>query len=110
MGLYAVGTTGDLTLVASCPNDTTIWAAASSKYSRALSASYGLVAGTRYATGLLFVGTTAPTVHGFSGLIGAELALSPRLCASRAGLTDLPASVAVGELTDPTFVPYVTLS
>lgn len=93
IGLYSVATNGDLTLVASTANDTTLFAAANTLYTRSLSSSYQLVAGQRYAIAVLIVtATTAPTVLG-SGIGTAASALSPRLSASIGSQTDLPASV-----------------
>jgi hypothetical protein len=66
-------------------------------YTRALSttggfpANYTLVAGTRYALGLLVVGSVPGTVYTAYNLIPAPLsALSPRITAAVTGQTDLP--------------------
>lgn len=60
MGLYLISGNA-LTLVAACANDTTLFAAASTAYTRSIvsPASYAVVAGQRYATGLLQVSAAA---------------------------------------------------
>lgn len=61
LGIYTVSDAGALTLVASTTHDAAIWQAALI-YTKALTAGVTLTAGTRYALGALFVGTTAPTM------------------------------------------------
>jgi hypothetical protein len=101
LGLYSVDSSGNLTLVASCASDTTMFAATTTVYSRALSAPYLKVAGQRYAVGALVVtGAAAPTFPAsfFSGL-GAEMTTTePTEAAALSGQTDLPASIMAGSL------------
>jgi hypothetical protein len=105
IGIYTVDGSGNLTLVASTANDTTLWNATGSA-TRSLSASLSKVRGQRYAIGVLVVGTsTSPQLSG-NGLVGtAECAVAPRLCGFVGSQTDLPSSVAVGSVSD-TFHQY----
>lgn len=94
VGLYTVSSTLALTLVASTPNDTALLAVASTRYTKALSASYTFVVGQRYAAGILVVtGATAPTVSGNGALVAGSIALAPQMGASIFAQADLPASV-----------------
>lgn len=100
MGLYTVASNGDLTLVASTPNDTTLFAAATTVYSKALSASYTLQKGQRYAFGILVVTAVAtPTFYGNGQIPAAIAAYNPRISGVVAGQADLPASVANASIT-----------
>jgi hypothetical protein len=94
LGLYAVDAGDDLiALLGWTPSDTARFAAANTAYAKAMSATVDIVAGERYAVGVLFVGTTAPT---FGGLVlGAHnINAAPALAGIVLGQTDLPASVA----------------
>jgi hypothetical protein len=102
LGLYSVAANGDLTLVASTANDTTLFAAVNSIYTRSWSSSYVKVAGQRYALGIVLVtaaatpiiaGKPSPTAMYGSG----ELAASPRLTGF-SNQTDLPATLAAGSV------------
>lgn len=112
IGLYTVDpSTGDLTLVTSTANDTNLWIAQNTAYTKTLSSSYAVTRGTRYAIGLLVVGaSTAPTFMG-SGPGGAatQFAAEPRLAALRGSRTDLDASITVANLTDSTNQYYAVL-
>ncbi|HMH18059.1 MAG TPA: hypothetical protein VK572_07920, partial [Burkholderiales bacterium] len=83
LGVYSVSEAGALALVASTPSDTTLLAAANTRYSKNLSATWAKVAGSRYAIGLLVVTTAAaPTIAAISSSVGStEAGESPRLCA-----------------------------
>ena len=98
IGIYSEASNGDLTLVASTANDTALWIAASPAYTKSLSASMSKVRGTRYAVGVLFVGTTAPTFSGHAGMPGGEAGQTPRIGALVGSQTDLPSTIAVGSL------------
>lgn len=102
-GLYTVAGNGDLTLVASTPNDTSLLSGANNNYTKSFSASYGLVTGTRYAFGLLVVtAAAAPTVLGNNGggnTTTGHLTRAPRLAAALTGQTDLPSSATSASLT-----------
>jgi hypothetical protein len=93
MGVYSVASNGDLTLVASTANDTTLWNTTFSGASRALTAPLNKVAGQRYAFATLFVGTTAPKFSGVLAVNGITLGKSPRLAGSVASQTDLPSTI-----------------
>lgn len=87
----------DLALIGSIPNDTSIFAAASTAYTRALSTPVNLLAGQRYAVGILIVTAAAlPTLIGsaYSGYAG-ESTVLPRISASMSSQTDLPATAAL---------------
>jgi hypothetical protein len=97
--VYSVNeNTGDLTLVASTANDTTIFASANTGYEVNLSSSWSKTAGTLYAYGLLLISSqTLPTVIGHAHLastgVNNILALPPRVTGLVSGQTDLPSSV-----------------
>lgn len=101
-GLYSIAANGDGTLVASIANDTTLFAAINTAYTRSWSVAYAMVAGQRYALGLLVVsGAAAPTILGSVSVDSNESAVAPRLTGNISGQADLPASflaasVAIG--------------
>lgn len=104
MGIYSVAANGDLTLVASTPNDTTLFAATFTSYSKALSAALNKVAGQRYALGLIVVTAAAiPSFIGWAGvnasIFQATMLQSPTLAARMNGQVNLPANIPVGSLT-----------
>jgi len=107
-GLYMVEPNQDLTLVASTANDTTLLAAPSTSYTKALQASYTFQPGVRYAFGPLVVsGTTMPNYPGLSlSVNAAEQAVAPRLTGALSGQTDLPATVAAGSIAISGFMIY----
>ncbi|HYH49649.1 MAG TPA: glycosyl hydrolase family 28-related protein [Acidimicrobiia bacterium] len=110
IGVYSVAANGDLTLVASTANDTTLFAGANTAYTKALSAPWSKVAGRRYAIGPLVVtGATAPTVVGYSAGNAAEAGIAPRVSGAVTGQTDLPASVAVGSVVSSGSTPYFAM-
>jgi hypothetical protein len=75
-----------------------------------LSASLSKTRGTRYAIGILVVGTsTAPTFYGQATLPGAEAGIAPRISGYVQSLTDLPSSVSVGSIIDTGSQSYVVL-
>lgn len=94
VGLYSVADNGDLTLVTSVANDVTLWAATNTRYTRALTNSYDLEKGKRYAIGILYVGTTTPTFYGMGSLLSAESFEEPKMNAQVSGLSDLPSTIA----------------
>jgi hypothetical protein len=103
IGLYEVAANGNGTLVASTTNDTTLFAATNTAYTKAWSSSYAKVAGKRYAVGICVVtGATAPQFCGTgfgSGGAGSEPAnVAPRLSGSLSGQSDLPSSFTEGAL------------
>jgi len=101
IGIYQVNpATGLHTLVASTPNDTTLFATASTAYTRTLSAPLAKVAGNRYSVCVLVVSAFA--LPGFAGMTGSvEMATAPSLTTRLDGQTDLPASfTALGANTN----------
>ncbi len=111
IGIYSEAANGDLTLIGSTPNDTALFAAAATAYTKALSVSTQFIEGSRYATGLLVVtAAAAPSIVGvtFGGfsISGTD---APRLTAHVSGQANLPSSVAVGSLTAGTVFQYCSL-
>ena len=114
LGLYTFnGTTA--TLVARTDIDATILGTTNTVFTRAFSttggypATYTLQAGTRYAIGIIFVGTTAPTVYtAFSNIPAAMSSLSPRLSGYVAAQTDLPTTS--NSFTTTAIAPWGRLS
>lgn len=95
VGLYTVAANGDLTLVASTASDTTLFAAANTKYTKALSSSYQIVRGNTYAVGILVVsGAAIPNFCGASMGTGLVFNESPVMVTRLDGQTDLPSSLA----------------
>ncbi len=102
MGLYTVDSAGNITLVASTPNDTALFS--STWNVKALSASYKILKGHRYATGTLYVGTggTAPAMQGAATTAGTAFGTNndTRLNGSVSGQTDLPGTVAYSSVAN----------
>lgn len=97
-GVYSVASNGNLTLVASTANDTTLLAATNTAYPKALSATWSKVAGVRYAIGVLVVtGAALPTFHGqqlaATNILNTLVRTAPYLTGRLTGQTDLPSSV-----------------
>jgi hypothetical protein len=89
------GTSPIITMVARTANDTTIGNASQTIYSRAFAtdgypASYSIVAGTRYAAGVLVVGSTAGTWQAGTVTTGAITRLPPMAAGAVTGLSDMP--------------------
>lgn len=102
-GVFSVASDDAITLIGSTANDTTMLAATTTKYTKALSASVSLTAGSRYAFGVLVVtGAALPALYGASTMVAALQAEAPRLCARVESQADLPASVAGGSLLTTT--------
>jgi len=113
LGVYSVASNGDLTLQASTPNDTTLFAAANTVYPKNLSSTWSKQAGQRYALAVLVVSaTTLPTFCGPAGLTiaAALMAQNPALCTRLAGQTDLPSNVSAGSLVGHSFRPGFVIS
>jgi len=110
MGLYTWdGTTA--TLVAQTANDATVFTSTFTAYTRSFSttggfpATYDLVAGTRYALGLIVVATTMPSVYMSNSFVPNSLnTLDPRLSGTATGQTDLVASR--NSFTSSTLAPW----
>lgn len=104
MGVYEVAANGDLTLVASCASDTSLYAATYTRYERVTLAPWAKVAGRRYAAGVLVVSSVAVcnflgATVGSTTVFSTSLGVAPRLSAQVTGLSDLPATIAAGSLT-----------
>lgn len=112
-GLYSIAADGTGTLVASTANDTTLFSATGTAYTKAFSTPHAKVAGQRYAVGMLVVtATTAPSVMGNGGIAGpiTEFAQAPRLSGFIGGLADLPASFTDASLTGSAGQIYAVLT
>jgi hypothetical protein len=94
MGLYTFDET-TVTLVARTANDTTLFTAAQTLYTRSFDtaggypANYTLTAGSRYGVGILSVGTTLPNYSAKSVSVAISN-MTPRTCAGLSGQSDLP--------------------
>lgn len=100
MGLFTVDlTTGDLTLVASTANDTTLFSAANTTYTRNWTAAYTKVLGQVYAHAVLVAATTMPAIGGYTVLSAAEYALAPRMTGLLTSQTGLPVTIPAASLT-----------
>jgi hypothetical protein len=99
-GLYSIsGNTA--TLLAQTASDPTVFSSTSTLYTRTLSvsggypATYTLVAGTRYAIGVLVIAATPGSIYtAYSSPPSTLSSLSPRITGSVALQTDLPITVA----------------
>lgn len=115
IGIYTVDASDNLTaLVASTTNDTALWSAGSTTYTKALTASFTKTRGQRYAVGLLEVGSsTAANAFGTVGPEANEAAQVPRLSGTVSSLSDLPSAgspvVAVGSLAASNILMYAAL-
>lgn len=97
-GMYQVNSDGSLTLVASCANDTTLFAATFTEYIRPNITPFNKQVGTRYAFGVLVVSAVAmPNLVGYNGTVVAA-PKAPTLCKTVVGQSVLPASIAAGSL------------
>lgn len=97
-GLYLVAANGDLTLVASTPNDTALFAVASAAGSKSFSVPYAAVAGQRYAIGVLVVSAAAiPSIQGVSlNQATVQASLAPRITGVIPAQADLPLAPLAG--------------
>lgn len=95
IGLYLVNADDSLVLLQGTVSDTTLWNSTFAAYNKAIT-STPLVAGQRYAIGVLAVGTTMPILNGAVG--GVDLDMTPRLTAQIAAQADLPSTLATGAL------------
>jgi len=100
-GLYTVDGSGNATLVARTASDTTIFSSANTVYTRTFNttggypSTYSLVAGTRYAIGVVVVAATTGTVYtAFNSIPSALSTLSPRMTGLVAATSDLPTTAS----------------
>jgi len=114
LGLYTFnGTTA--TLVARTDSDVSLLSTTNTVFTRSLSttggypATYTLQAGTRYALGFIFVGSTPGTVYtAFASLPAAIGALSPRVSGAVSLQSDLPTSSS--SFSSTSVIPWGRLS
>lgn len=93
IGIYTVDAANLHTLVASTPNDTTLFAAANTAYTKALSAPLTTVIGTWYVVCILVVtGATMPTFAGRPASAEYDVTSGPRLVSRIDSQADLPAT------------------
>lgn len=109
MGVYSVNlSTGALTLLAACANDTSLFSVINTEYEKTLTSNFDKVAGTRYAAAALVVtAQTAPVVASASLSVAGLGATLPRLTGLVAGQTDLPASIAAASINNSGNMPYI---
>jgi hypothetical protein len=99
IGIYTIDVSGNLTLVASTGDlHTTLWVGTFTTYTSSLTSSFTRTAGTRYALGVLGVGTTTPILTGVAPSDGGFMAFAPVLARSVSGQATLPSSVAAGSI------------
>ena len=102
LGLYSVDGSGNLTLMSSSVNDTTLFTAASTAYAKTLAASKAIIKGQRYAVAALQIGSsTAPKVYGVV-TVGTVNSRTPALAHQVGSQTDMPSSVSAGSLASTT--------
>lgn len=112
IGLWTADAAGaGIALVASTANDTTLFAATSTSYTRSWSASYTKIAGQRYAVGALVVsGSATPTFGGATGpAYAVEAASAPAMSGVITSQSDLPSSFSSSVAGTGAGRPYVVL-
>lgn len=112
IGLYTVNAAGDGVLVASTPNDLTLFTAINTFYSKNWSTPYQLVMGNRYAVGLLVVSAvTTPSMLGAAqgNSMQTENLVLPWCAAVLAGQANLPSSFLYASLTTSVNAAYARL-
>lgn len=102
VGVYEVEDNGDLTLIASTANNTSLWAATFTVYTTDLQVPFEKVAGTRYAVGVIIVTAAAtPTFQGGSTSISSVVTgLPPKLCGLLGSQADLLSTVPAASVSD----------
>ena len=97
IGVYSVDASNNHTLVASTANDTSLFSAPNTVYTKSLSASFTKTAGVRYAVCVLVVSaTTMPTLVGQPP--SQEYFAAPSLATRVTGQSDLPPSFTAASL------------
>jgi hypothetical protein len=96
IGLYTYDdSTVTATLVASTPNDTALFSTAGTTYTKSFTANYTLVAGQRYAVGIIYWSTSGSGVGpqiACANIAGVTSDLLPSMCRQKTGLLDLPST------------------
>ena len=109
---YEEADDGDLTLAGVTANDTGLFAATNTDYPKALTATWHKVRGHRYAVGYLIVTAAAmPQLVGCPMNIGAGVyaAEANRLTGQLSGQTDVPSSIASGDIAASIRAPQVKM-
>lgn len=108
-GLWQIDANGNGTLVASTANDTTLFAAVNTSYTRSWIAPYAKVAGQRYATGVLIVSAlTMPQFIGSLVTNAVEQFADPATVSLLSGLADVGDFVA-GSVTGTIHRSYMVV-
>lgn len=116
IGLYTAAANGDVTLVARTASDTSLFDTGLEVETRAFAttggypASYELVAGTRYAVGVLQVGTTGGRMIGATSAAGGVYALAPMISAAKSGQTDIDGNLTSVAANTTIATPWCRLS
>lgn len=113
-GVYTVDGSGDLTLIHSTANDTSLFGSTNSEHGKALSSSWSKVRGTRYAVGILVVASTAPQMVGQSASALSTI-LGPRSNRLRrtgavTSQSDLPSSITAASLVGSSSNIYIEMT
>lgn len=110
LGIYSVGPNGDLALVASTANDTTLFGSTFATAVKQLTAPWAPAPGQRYAFGVLMVSVAAlPQFYGDANLPGGGAAKGPRLTGQVAGLADLPVMVPARSVATSSTALYAAI-
>lgn len=109
--VYSINAAGDGTLIGSTADDTSLFAGATTAYSKAFASPFQLIRGARYAAGILVtVTTTMPTIYSAPGTVASELAQAPRLSGIQgSGLTAPAASFLAAGVSLTNGMIYVAL-
>jgi hypothetical protein len=100
MAVYSVASNGDLALVAKTANDTTMYTGTSgSVYTKPTESPWAKTAGQWYASAVLVIASTSPSLSGSAASTSGRWDVQPRITATRGGQTDLPEAIASGLLT-----------
>lgn len=98
-GIYSVAASGALTKLGDTGDlHASLWSGTFTDYTSTLTPSCARVQGQRYALAMLVTGVTPPTVRGVFPSFDQD-SFTPLLCATLAGQTSLPASVAAGAVS-----------
>lgn len=94
VGFYSVDGSGNLALIATTGDlHASLWASTFTLYASTLTTTFTRTAGTRYAMGILCVGTTMPNLVG-AALFGGFAGIAPTLSANVGSQSTLPATVS----------------
>lgn len=107
--VYSVADNGDMTLLASTPNDTTLFAAANTIYTKSFSAPFQKNKGQRYAFGVFI--ETAVATPTFMGAISFSQVtpIEPKLASFIGSQSAIPSSISNGSLLVSSQITYAAL-